>query len=142
MALMQPFTRFCSAWTGIIAQCAAFTGLDGQRSAQNCIQTTPEEAANLNATDNESTLKMDLSKIVYAFQTGSAKKVFALTYEKSGSNLPTDRVWRYWKPFDNARVHDDAQKALVDHGFWTPSEMPEPEVIEPVLIKPRIAKKR
>ena len=85
---------------------------------------------------------MDDSKIVYAFQTGGAKKVFALTHEKSGSNLPKDRVWRYWKPYDNARVHDDAKNALVDHGFWLPAEMPEPEVIEPVVVKPRIAKRR
>jgi hypothetical protein len=85
---------------------------------------------------------MDVGKIVYAFQTGGAKKVFALTYEKSGSNLPKDRIWRYWKPFDNSRVHETAERALVDQGFWVPTEMPEAEAIEPVLTKPRIAKKR
>jgi hypothetical protein len=85
---------------------------------------------------------MDDSKIVYAFQTGGAKKVFALTHEKSGSNLPKDHLWRYWKPFDSTRISDDAQKALIDHGFWHPTEMPEPEVVEPVVVKPRIAKRR
>jgi hypothetical protein len=85
---------------------------------------------------------MSADTTVYAFQTGGAKKVFALTHEKSGSNLPKDRIWRYWKPFDAVRVGEDAQKALVDHGFWVPTELPEPEEIEPVVIKPRIAKRR
>lgn len=89
---------------------------------------------------------MDTGKIVYAFQTGSAKKVFALSHEKSGANLPQDRVWRYWKPFDAnsspSRIGEDAQKALSEYGFWTPANMPEPEVIEPVKAKPRLAKRR
>ncbi len=74
-------------------------------------------------------------KIVYAFQTGVAKKAFALSYDKKGANLPKDREWRAWKSFDESEserrigLDGDAQLALTSNGFWAPPKMAEEEIV-------------
>jgi hypothetical protein len=87
---------------------------------------------------------MVAGKIVYAFQTGAAKKTFALTYDNRGANLPKDREWRAWKSFDEGdskrRIGFDevAQKALAANGFWAPPKMAE----EPVVAAAKAKKKK
>jgi hypothetical protein len=93
---------------------------------------------------------MAAGKTVYAFQTGTAKKAFALTYEKKGTNLPRDREWRAWKSFDEndpkrpIGFDQDAHNALAKHGFWVPSNLADEEVtvVAPAKAKPRVARKR
>jgi hypothetical protein len=87
---------------------------------------------------------MVAGKTVYAFQTGAAKKTFALTYDNRGANLPKDREWRAWKSFDEGdskrRIGFDevAQKALAANGFWAPPKMAE----EPVVAAAKAKKKK
>jgi hypothetical protein len=92
---------------------------------------------------------MSDSKTVHVFQTGGAKKAFALSYEKSGSKLPKGREWRYWKSYDESNskgrigFDEDSQKALAEHGVWIPESLPEVEPeARPVKAKPRMPKKR
>lgn len=93
-------------------------------------------------TDQSKEFDMELAKTVHAFQTGGAKKAFALSHERTGANLPKDRGWRYWKPFPDKHISEDAQEALREFGFWVPAELPDAEVIIPEKVKPRIAKRR
>jgi hypothetical protein len=84
---------------------------------------------------------MAAGKTVYAFQTGVAKKAFALSYDQRGTNLPKDREWRAWKSFDESEserrigLDETAQKTLAAHGFWAPPKMAEEAVVVPVKAK-------
>jgi hypothetical protein len=84
-------------------------------------------------------------RTVYAFQTGTAKKAFALSYDQRGTNLPKDREWRAWKSFDESDAErrigfdEEAQKALTANGFWAPPKMAEEPVV--VVEKPKKKKK-
>ena len=84
---------------------------------------------------------MIAGKTVYAFQTGAARKAFALSYDKKGTNLPKDREWRAWKSFDESEserrigLDADAQQALASNGFWAPPKMAEEEVVVPVKVR-------
>lgn len=84
---------------------------------------------------------MAAGKTVYAFQTGAVKKIFALSYDKRGENLPKDREWRAWKSFDESdskrRIgfDEEAQKTLAAHGFWAPPKTAEEEVVVPTKAK-------
>ncbi len=86
-------------------------------------------------------IAMDAGKTVYAFQTGAAKKAFALSYDQRGANLPKDREWRAWKSFNESdskrRIgfDEEAQKALAANGFWAPPKMAEEDVVVPAKAK-------
>jgi hypothetical protein len=88
---------------------------------------------------------MVAGRTVYAFQTGAAKKAFALSYEQKGTNLPKDREWRAWKSFDESDSErrigydEEAQKALAENGFWAPPKMAEEAIV--VVAKPKKKKK-
>ena len=84
---------------------------------------------------------MTAGKFVYAFQTGTARKAFALSYDQRGANLPKDREWKTWKSFDESdskrRIgfDEDAQKALAANGFWAPPKMAEEAIVVPAKAK-------
>jgi hypothetical protein len=65
-------------------------------------------------------------KMVHMFTSGEKKNVSAVTYDKSGANLPTDRKWEYWKSFDEnisvVRIgfDDEVRAGLKGRGFWAP----------------------
>ena len=84
---------------------------------------------------------MTAGKTVYAFQTGTVRKAFALSYDQRGANLPKDREWKTWKSFDESdskrRIgfDEDAQKALAANGFWAPPKMAEEAIVVPAKAK-------
>jgi hypothetical protein len=86
-------------------------------------------------------IAMVAGKTVYAFQTGVAKKAFALSYDQRGANLPKDRDWKAWKSFDESDSErrigfdEDAQKALAANGFWAPPKRAEEDVVVPAKAK-------
>jgi hypothetical protein len=81
------------------------------------------------------------AQTVYGFQTGNKKKILALSHDRAGKNLPTDRTWTAWKSFTNDdRFDPETQKTLAAQGFWAPPFTIEEVEPAPVKKKPAARK--